>query len=187
MKAKLRGVALACVAMVATVAGTSTHARILQPGESLMAGESMHSEDGRYVAIMQGDGNFVVYRIDGAWRAIWSTNTHGRGAVQAIMQRDGNFVLYDAAGRAVWWTASNGRDRTFIVTEHGQAMVVAPGKVPSKTKGPGTSHWRQHHVKPVWAAREYDRATVRGGNGPHCIGDPHTCGAKLHGPLHQGR
>jgi hypothetical protein len=186
MQKKLRAAALVSLSVATLWFGTSASARILQPGESLQTGSVMHSEDGRYLAVMQADGNFVVYRNDGSSRAIWSTNTTGRGAVLAVMQHDGNFVLYDGAGRAVWWTASNGRDRTFTISEYGQAMVVAPGKVPSRTKGPGSRLWKQLHVKPVWVAREYDFTSAPRRDGPHCVGDPRACGKQLHGPLHRG-
>ncbi|GGV03397.1 hypothetical protein GCM10010245_08540 [Streptomyces spectabilis] len=63
-------------------------------------------------AVMQGDGNFVVYDDDG--RPVWNSGTHAcrDRYVWARMQQDGNFVLYKghAAGegadkwRAVWST-----------------------------------------------------------------------------------
>lgn len=181
-----RSIKLALFSALTLLSVGTSHARILQPGEGLRTGETMLSEEGRYIGIMQHDGNFVVYSNDGLFRPIWSTNTTGRGAVVANMQRDGNFVLYDAVGRAVWWTASNGRDRTFAITEHGQAMVVAPGKVGKRNRGPGTSLWRKFGVKPVWAAKGYDVRSVAPRTGPYCVGDPHACGSKLHGGLHHG-
>jgi hypothetical protein len=170
--------------MIALAWCSSAQARLLRAGENLSAGQVMHSESGRYFATMQHDGNFVVYRLDG--HPIWSTNTTGTGAVTANMQQDGNFVLYDAAGRAIWWTASNGRNRLFAITEFGQAMVIAPGRVKSGTPGPGTELWRSLRMKPVWSARQYDYVPGRLGDGPRCVGDPHTCGAQLHGRLHHG-
>lgn len=181
MQKILRGAALWRLALALSLFGEQASARILQPGESLGAGSAMLSEDSRYKGVMQADGNFVVYRNDGSSHAVWSTNTTGLGAVMAVMQHDGNFVLYDAARRAIWWTASNGRNRTFTISEYGQAMVLAPGKVPSGTHGPGSLLWKRLHVKPVWVAKAYDSVPGRRGNGPHCVGDPRACGAKLHG------
>lgn len=186
MTMKGRSIKLVLCAGLVFVSSGASQARILQPGEGLRTGETMLSEEGKYIGVMQHDGNFVVYSNDGQLRPIWSTNTTGRGAVVANMQRDGNFVLYDAAGRPVWWTASNGRDRTFAITEHGQAMVVAPGRAGNRMRGPGTSVLRRLGVKPVWAAKEYDRRSMPARSGPYCVGDPHACGKKLHGVLHHG-
>jgi hypothetical protein len=129
---------LACASLLACAWAGDACARTLQSGESLMQRRSMLSEDSRYLGVMQHDGNFVVYRNDGLWRQLWPTNTTGRGAVSATMQRDGNFVLYDNAGRAIWWTGSNGSDRVFAITEHEQAMVLAPGKIDRREPGPRT-------------------------------------------------
>jgi len=177
---------LTCGSLLVFAWTGDTHARILQPGERLVKGESMLSEDSRYLGAMQHDGNFVVYSNDGLWRPLWSTNTTGRGAISAHMQRDGNFVLYDGAGRAIWWTGSNGRDRVFAITEYGQAMVLAPGKVDRHEPGPRTMLFARLGFKPVWKARTYDHVPGTHGNGPHCIGDPHACPKQLHGDLHQG-
>ncbi|MCI2958593.1 hypothetical protein MN032_12895 [Agromyces atrinae] len=88
----------------------------------------LESGNGRYRAVMQTDGNLVVYDNGRAiWandrrganasltmqgdgnlvsyaggRAIWATGTTGRGAVRLVMQNDGNLVLYTASGQAVW-------------------------------------------------------------------------------------
>ncbi|ROP57868.1 MULTISPECIES: hypothetical protein [unclassified Rathayibacter] len=90
----------------------------------------LRSDDGRYRAVMQGDGNFVVYGPTGA---VWQTGTSGvessfefskdgtaqvvagSGAVtwtatpaggtapfRLVMQSDGNLVEYDAHHHAVW-------------------------------------------------------------------------------------
>ena len=182
---RLHAFTLAFLSVGALACTGEVRARILLPGESLSSGQVMHSEDGRYIGTMQHDGNFVVYSNDGAWRPIWSTDTTGRGAVTANMQHDGNFVLYDGAGKAIWWTASNGRDRVFTITEFGQAVVLAPGRVAKNAPGPRTVLHKQLGFKTVWAARAYDHIPGRLGNGPHCVGDPHACPKKLHGDLHQ--
>ncbi|MCJ1699784.1 hypothetical protein MT356_08610 [Rathayibacter festucae] len=90
----------------------------------------LRSDDGRYRAVMQADGNFVVYGPTGA---IWQTATAGvessfefskdgtakvvagNGAVtwasqpaaggapfRLVMQSDGNLVEYDGQGHAIW-------------------------------------------------------------------------------------
>ena len=107
------------------------------PGSTLYSPNSLgadglvRSDDGRYRAVMQGDGNVVVYGPAGA---VWSSGTSGTGsslrfgedgvlqivagdgavtwtAVPAaggvgpfhlVMQSDGNLVAYDLHDRAVW-------------------------------------------------------------------------------------
>lgn len=64
-------------------------------------GESMKSYNGLYTAVLQTDGNFVVYGPSGA---IWASWTQWAGSsTWAIMQSDGNFVVYmsDAYAGAV--------------------------------------------------------------------------------------
>jgi hypothetical protein len=63
----------------------------LLPGQQLNPGQSKVSCDGRFTLVMQGDGNLVLYQQG---RALWNTQTNGRGGHHAVMQSDGNFVLY---------------------------------------------------------------------------------------------
>jgi len=114
------GTALLLLSMAAPVWAASLHG-----GESLQQGQRLYSDDLHYFAIMQWDGNFVVYRNNQATTAVWSTGSVGSGASAAVMQTDGNFVLYTHDGRPVWWTSSNGPGRIFTVTELGQAMVLS--------------------------------------------------------------
>src|SRR5262249_33547664 len=56
------------------------------------------------MAVMQGDGNFVLYRgfkADPA-NAVWATNTAGHAGAYLVIQNDGNLVLYDAKGKPLW-------------------------------------------------------------------------------------
>ena len=107
------------------------------PGSSMYApntlavDDHLRSDDGTYRAVLQGDGNFVVYGPTGA---IWSTATSGSdtslafskagvlqvqagngdvlwtaqpaagavGPYRHVMQSDGNLVEYDGHHRAVW-------------------------------------------------------------------------------------
>ena len=64
--------------------------------------DSVSSPNRKYRAVMQGDGNFVLSRLDNG-KVLWSSETTGKGK-RAIMQGDGNFVIYDAANKAVFAT-----------------------------------------------------------------------------------
>ena len=51
-------------------------------------------------ALMQNDGNFVVYDAGGV--ALWSTGTVGNPGARLAIQDDGNLVVYRADGQALW-------------------------------------------------------------------------------------
>jgi hypothetical protein len=53
------------------------------------------------VAVMQWDGNFVLYEPGG--KACWSTGTWGHPGAYIVVQNDGNLVVYDN-GSALWAT-----------------------------------------------------------------------------------
>lgn len=66
---------------------------------TLRTDEKLTSPDGRYEAVMQGDGNFVVYGPTGA---TWATGTVGQAGAYVRIQDDGNLVVYNASGGAPW-------------------------------------------------------------------------------------
>ena len=51
-------------------------------------------------ALLQGDGNFVIYDAQGVDR--WATGTVGNANARLLVQNDGNLVLYRADGEAIW-------------------------------------------------------------------------------------
>lgn len=53
-------------------------------------------------AVMQGDGNFVIY---GYPNAIWASNTVGTQNAFLVVQDDGNVVIYGY--KAAWATGTN--------------------------------------------------------------------------------
>src|ERR1022692_4372633 len=100
----------------------------LQPGQSLSAGQALWSPNGAYEAIMQDDGNFVLYGPSGA---LWSTPTYGGQSNRvAVMQTDGNFVIYGPSG-AIW--AANTTDVSgvsLVVQNDSNLVLYAPGGIP---------------------------------------------------------
>lgn len=81
-------------------------------GENLGAGQFLRSRNGLFHALMQEDGNFVVYRGDlfltkasGYEKsALWSTGPGpaGRTPYHIAMQTDGNLCIYAGDGGATW-------------------------------------------------------------------------------------
>ena len=58
-------------------------------------------------AVMQGDGNFVLYNSSGT--AEWSSKTNGNNGASLAVQNDGNVVIYSATGTALWSTGTAGK------------------------------------------------------------------------------
>jgi len=75
----------------------------------LYTDQRLTSNDGRFVLVMQGDGNLCIYNNGGP--GVWCTMSHGRGPGpwRLAMQGDGNLVIYNASNQAVWATNTSGR------------------------------------------------------------------------------
>ncbi|KAL0985223.1 hypothetical protein UPYG_G00154280 [Umbra pygmaea] len=79
--------------------------RIMWPGDYIQ------SNNGKFKAIFQDDGNFVVY-TDG--RAIWDSKTDKKGGIQLIMQADANLVIY-TKDHPIWSTSTGGRGNANVL------------------------------------------------------------------------
>ncbi len=55
-------------------------------------------------AVMQGDGNFVLYHL--GWMPLWASGTYGHPGSYVVLQNDGNLVVYSPSGRALWATGT---------------------------------------------------------------------------------
>jgi surface antigen len=100
----------------------------LTEGQSLSAGQALWSGPGGYEAIMQGDGNFVVYAPGGA--ALWATHTSVPGS-SIILQGDGNLVVYAPGGKALWASHTAGdSDVSAVMQGDGNFVLYGPGSRP---------------------------------------------------------
>jgi hypothetical protein len=113
-------------ALLATLAGHAA-ASGLNPGNYLYQNQGVTSAGGRYTLTMQGDGRLVMKRWDGTTRwsapgsglqavmqwdgnfviygafgATWHTNTWGNPGSALSVQDDGNLVVYGPTGRPLW-------------------------------------------------------------------------------------
>jgi hypothetical protein len=93
---------------------------MLNAGSALGIGGTLRSLDGRYTAVLQTDGNFVVYGPSGP---VWSSNTTGSGATGLAMQTDGNLVLY-AALRPVWASGTQNTGSNAVALQNDGSLVV---------------------------------------------------------------
>lgn len=87
----------------------------------LLQGQQLETADRRYRLAFQTDGNLVLYSTN---RALWSANTHGRGAKRTVLQNDGNLVVYDGNGRALWNTQTHGRGSSTLVVQQDGNLVL---------------------------------------------------------------
>lgn len=97
----------------------------------LNAGQALYSPTGTYEAVMQGDGNFVVYQVGGA--ALWSSATSGSGSTHVVMQTDGNLVIYTASGVAVWSSGTAPSSNDNLTMQDDSNLVIYDGS--------GTALW----------------------------------------------
>jgi RHS repeat-associated protein len=76
-------------------------------GQILASGACLESPSGRYMLLMQSDGNLFIYDRS-AGHVTWAANTYGHSGAYATLQSDGNFVVYATNGAALWNSATYG-------------------------------------------------------------------------------
>jgi len=73
----------------------------------LASGACLESPSGRYMLLMQSDGNLFIYDRS-AGQVTWTANTYGHPGGFASLQSDGNFVVYDVNGVGIWSSGTYG-------------------------------------------------------------------------------
>jgi hypothetical protein len=86
-------------------------------------GDAITSPDGQSFAVMQADGNFVVYT---PWGVRWASNTSGRHAAYLVLQADGNAVIFSDTV-PVWSAGSTiGAFTRLSMGNDGNLVAIAP-------------------------------------------------------------
>ncbi|GHU46808.1 hypothetical protein FACS1894120_4240 [Clostridia bacterium] len=94
--------------------------------QSLRAGEFLQSANSLYTAIMQSDGNFVIYegnsyKVD---NAMWSSNTCGIYNGLLDFQSDGNIVVYDGSNNVKWSPNIHGKGAVQLIMQDDGNLVA---------------------------------------------------------------
>ncbi|WP_181127394.1 excalibur calcium-binding domain-containing protein [Rathayibacter sp. AY1F9] len=118
----------------------------LSSGSRLTSGQLLRSSDGGSEAVMQGDGNLVVYSRGSAR---WAAGTSG-GGNRLEMQSDGNAVVYAGSGGARWQSGTAGSPGSRMVMQNDGNLVIyspqgralwastqAAAPAPAPAPGPG--------------------------------------------------
>lgn len=109
---------------------TSSTTNTLAPDGQLTSGQSLTSPNGWYRAVMQTDGNFVVYTKAG--NAIWNSQTQGNTNAFLWNQGDGNLVIYNSAGTVPLWnteTGGSGFSNSLVLQNDGNLVLYTSGGV----------------------------------------------------------
>jgi hypothetical protein len=104
----------------APIPGSTTPAMI-RAGRTLISGGSLVSPNGRYSAVLQPDGNFV---ISGPGRVLWASNSMGWNGDSLALQADGNLVLYTNFGLPLFQTRTHGRSGAVLTIQNDGNLVL---------------------------------------------------------------
>ncbi|XP_008316315.1 mannose-specific lectin-like [Cynoglossus semilaevis] len=100
----------------------------LSTDQELRAGDYLMSNNGIYKAVLQTDGNFVVY----GWAPLWASNTWNKDSYRLLLQQDNNLVIYDKENQPLWAsnTHSSRDSQRMLLTmqEDGRLVLYNDGK-----------------------------------------------------------
>lgn len=122
---------------VGTLNATATSNAILAPGQCLV------SPNKKTLAVMQGDGNLVVYPANPlgiAGPAMWDTKTYGNPGAHLELQQDGNLVIYGTRHDVKWnsCTVQPQFGNFFLQLQDDTNLVAYAGTGPTN---PGGAVW----------------------------------------------
>jgi hypothetical protein len=98
----------------------------LNPGENLMSGDMLTSDNGRFTLVMQADGSLVIIDLRDNNRVIWPPESKPRtGQVSATMMKGGKFVILRDKKHA-WSTKTPYNEDAFLMLQDdGSAVVIS--------------------------------------------------------------
>lgn len=101
---------------------------VLHSNQHLEEGQALYSRNGHYKATQQTDGNFVVYNVTGAQRAVWVSSTNGSNVLSLKLLTDGNLVQLSPFNQTVWSTGTAGQGGTrVVIRDDGNLVMIDEG------------------------------------------------------------
>lgn len=88
----------------------------------MLRGQQLTSRNRRFRAVLQYDGNFVLYA--GGDQVLWASDTVDKG-FRVLMQRDGNLALYDDTKQPLWVSQTQFLGDFFMCLDNGNMAVFA--------------------------------------------------------------
>ncbi len=151
--------------------GKSAYRQNVLPTEGrLSAGQALWSLNNQYKAVMQGDGNFVLYTAAGV--AQFATGTAGKAGAYVRMQGDGNLVVYTAAAAAKWSSdTAPASNAVLVMQDDGNLVLYSRGGVPLWASRGGKSAYRQNVLptegrlsagQALWSLNNQYKAVMQG-------------------------
>src|SRR6185437_9489316 len=113
-------------------------------GQILASGACLESSSGRYMLLMQSDGNLFIYDRS-AGQVTWAANTYGHPGAFASLQSDGNFVVYNPSGVGIWSSGTYGTfSERLDMGDDGRIIIYksawSSGTSTGNFNGPGIRH-----------------------------------------------
>lgn len=98
----------------------------LTQGGTLNEGQGLTSPNGLWTAVLQTDGNFVIYQAAyGRWLAKWSDGVNNAyGTNRIVLQGDGNLVDYLSNGHVLWASNRMSSDPVYLTLQNDGNLVV---------------------------------------------------------------
>lgn len=82
-------------------------------------GELLVSMNGRYKAILDESGNFLLYL---GRKVLWETNTTGKG-YQLVMRKEADLILFDRDGNQIW-SSNNTLPADYLICQDDGNLVL---------------------------------------------------------------
>lgn len=94
---------------------------ILYRGARLNKNEMLKSSNGRFRAVMEPSGSFVLYV---GRSVLWTTNTTGTGFQLVMHEPTGNLIVYDVEEDQVWSSNSSQMKADYLVCQNDGNLVL---------------------------------------------------------------
>jgi hypothetical protein len=101
---------------------TGNRPTTLNPGDVLLAGQTIYAPGEQYRLVMQSDGNLVLY--DDAGAALWSAKTSGHPGSHAVMASTGQLIVEDPAGSPLYSTPTSGHPGANLAVQGDGNLVI---------------------------------------------------------------